>query len=255
MKEQILEALQDFRLLVWWDEGKLLSDDGVSLRKCNKEQITILKENSHAYGSKMLDILNLQTAITAHNYLDQIDTIEKDLGKAAGATETLHAFKAFTSIEERAFTLLGKREQYLNQLKNTNPQVALSSRKFYVDHILETGLLPGNLIDIADGIIRGKPEYINGLDSEFYKLRSHLREEEKGEIDSLVQLSSDDEKFRYEGKLVKILRILTKADARAEFDIETGKSVTRFLDVLRLGLGLHMGPTGTDRDFSGEIFT
>ncbi|KNE89216.1 hypothetical protein PSTG_17329 [Puccinia striiformis f. sp. tritici PST-78] len=59
----------------------------------------------------MLDVLNLQTAITARNYLNQIDTIEKDLGKAAGATETLHAFKAFASIEERAFTLLGKREQ------------------------------------------------------------------------------------------------------------------------------------------------
>ncbi|KAH9450593.1 hypothetical protein Pst134EB_018123 [Puccinia striiformis f. sp. tritici] len=227
------EELELLELLkVWWDEGKLSSDDGVSLRKFNKEQITILKENSYKFGGKMLDVLNLQTAITARNYLNQIDTIEKDLGKAAGATETLHAFKAFASIEERAFTLLGKREQYLNQLKKTNPHVALSSRKFYVDHILETGLLPGNLIDIADGIIRGKPEYINGLDSEFYKLRSHLREEEKGEIDSLVQLSSDDEKFRYEGKLVKILRILTKADARAEFDIETGKSVTRFLDLL-----------------------
>ncbi|KNE91919.1 hypothetical protein PSTG_14665 [Puccinia striiformis f. sp. tritici PST-78] len=180
----------------------------------------------------MLDVLNVQTAITAHNYLDQIGTIEKDLGVAAGVGEPLNAFKAFASIEERAFTLLGKKEQYLNQLKNTNPQVVPSYKKIYVNHILETGLVPEKLITIANGISGGKPEYFNGLEYEFYKLRAHLRKEEKGEINRLVKLSSDDKEFKYESKFVKVLRILAKADARAEFDIETGKSVTRFLDLL-----------------------
>ncbi|KNE93066.1 hypothetical protein PSTG_13558 [Puccinia striiformis f. sp. tritici PST-78] len=219
-------------LKVWWDEGKLSSDDGVSLRKFNKEQLKLLEENSYKFGGKMLDVLNVQTAITARNYLDQIGTIEKDLGKAAGVGEPLNAFQAFASIEERAFTLLGKKEQYLNHLKNTNPQVVPSYKKLYVDHILETGLVPEKLIKIANGISGGKPEYFDGLEHEFYKLRAHLRKEEKGEINRLIKLSSDDKKFEYESKFVKVLGILTKADARAEFDIETGQSVTRFLDLL-----------------------
>ncbi|KAI9618715.1 hypothetical protein KEM48_006541 [Puccinia striiformis f. sp. tritici PST-130] len=227
------EELELLELLkVWWDEGKLSSDDGVSLRKFNKEQLKLLEENSYKFSGKMLDVLNVQTAITAHNYLDQIGTIEKDLGVAAGVGEPLNAFKAFASIEERAFTLLGKKEQYLNQLKNTNPQVVPSYKKIYVNHILETGLVPEKLITIANGISGGKPEYFNGLEYEFYKLRAHLRKEEKGEINRLVKLSSDDKEFKYESKFVKVLRILAKADARAEFDIETGKSVTRFLDLL-----------------------
>ncbi|KAA1133327.1 hypothetical protein PGTUg99_025309 [Puccinia graminis f. sp. tritici] len=113
-EKKVLEALR-----VLWDEGKLSSDHGFSLRKFGKGRRAILRENVEEFNKRMQDFLKKAQPIdTSRHYLDHIKSIENELGTHNTPERYIAGSQDVDSMATRGLSLTGRKEKYLNKLKN-----------------------------------------------------------------------------------------------------------------------------------------